>query len=90
MEQIIPQALERIENPILIILLAVLLAGVVAMWRKDLKKDAILRDLLVESIGAIKDINTTLLRLKDADQTQHADIAEKLEEIQRKIETALR
>ena len=56
----INSALERIENPILIILIAVLMMAVVALWFQSKSDRQKLYDLAIETIGAIKDTNTRM------------------------------
>lgn len=61
----INSALERIDNPILIILIAVLMMAVVALWFQSKGDRQKLYDLAVETIGAIKDTNTRLSTADD-------------------------
>ncbi len=61
----INNALERIENPILIILIAVLLLAVVALWFQSKSDRQKLYDLAIETIGAIKDTNTRMGTVDD-------------------------
>lgn len=65
MDQQINGALERIENPILIILLVVLMAAVIALWLRDSSRQEIMFALLRENIGAVKDTAAELGRLND-------------------------
>jgi hypothetical protein len=74
MEQQIPGALERIENPILIILLVVLMLAVVALWMRDSERQKIMFAMLTENIGAVKDTGNELAKVND-----------RLEEIERRL-----
>lgn len=65
MEQTTINALERIENPILIILLCVLLVAVIALWYQYTQAQKRLYELAVETVGALKDLNTRLGDLDD-------------------------
>ena len=60
MEQQVGNALERIENPILIILIAVLLIAVgwLSIWVRSLQQK--LLDTLLENVAAVTNINTNL------------------------------
>lgn len=60
MEQQIGSSLEQIQNPILVILLAGLMAAVVALWIRDQQNRRTIVEMLMENIGAIKDVNTRL------------------------------
>ncbi len=65
MEHQIPGALERIENPILIILLVVLMLAVVALWLRDSERQKIMFAMLSENIGAVKDTGAELRRINE-------------------------
>ena len=74
MEHQITGALERIENPILIILLAVLMLGIVMLWWQYNKVQTRLYDLAVETVGALKDTNSRLSDLSDQTERIEAKI----------------
>jgi hypothetical protein len=59
-------ALERIDNPILVILLIALAVAVAALWRAYLKATTATYELAVETVGTLKDIAN---RLDDIEHT---------------------
>lgn len=65
MEQQIPAALERIENPILIILLVVLIIGGVSLWFAYRALQTRLMDALLKNIEAMTNINAALSNIKE-------------------------
>lgn len=65
MEPQIHNALERIENPILIILLAVLMLAVVALWFWNRSLQQRLMDALIQNVQAITNLNATLGNMKE-------------------------
>lgn len=65
MEQQTINALERIDNPILIILIVVLLAAVVALWYSNKSLQNRLMEALIQNIAAISNINSTLANFKE-------------------------
>jgi hypothetical protein len=65
MEEQIHNSLEQIQNPILVILLGVLMLAVAALWLRDAKSRELLVEMLMENIGAIKDVNTKLTSVDD-------------------------
>ena len=65
MQQATISALERIENPILVILLIVLMVGIIALWMQYQKAQQRLYELAIETVGSLKDLNQ---RLGDQDE----------------------
>jgi sensor domain CHASE-containing protein len=65
MNEQIPNALERIENPILIILLAALMVAVVALWLHNLNMQRRLQEALIQNVQAMVNINATLAYIND-------------------------
>lgn len=53
-------ALERIDNPILVILLVALLVAIVFLWRAYQAAQQRMYALAVETVGSLKDINARL------------------------------
>lgn len=80
MEEQIPNALERIENPILIILLAVLMAAGVALWFSYRALQQQFVQMLVENIGALKDVNATLGGIRDAGVVQTSELRDRIDD----------
>lgn len=76
MEQTLSGALERIENPILIILLGVLMIAVAALWLRDAERQKMMYSFLEENIGAVHDTAAELARIR-----------EQLEELSRRLPT---
>ena len=74
MEQQLPNALERIENPILIILLVVLLLASGGLWFAYRALQQRLMEALLQMVAAVTNLNATL-----------ADIKERLEEIENRL-----
>jgi hypothetical protein len=74
METQIHNSLEQIQNPILVILLAVLILAVAALWIRDAQNRRQLVEALIENIGAIKDTNTKL-----------ASMDERLDDIEKRL-----
>lgn len=68
MEQSAINALERVDNPILIILLVVLIGGIIAVFNLYRIAQRNLYDLAVETVGVLKDLNTRLAQ-RDANNT---------------------
>ena len=60
MEQQIPNALERIENPILVVLLVCLMLAVVALWLWNRAMQQRLMDALIQNVAAVTNLNATL------------------------------
>jgi Tfp pilus assembly protein PilO len=65
MEQQIPNALERIENPILIVLLACLMVAVVALWFWNKSLQQRIYDALLQNVAAMTNLNATLGNMKE-------------------------
>jgi LPS O-antigen subunit length determinant protein (WzzB/FepE family) len=65
MEQQAANALERIQNPILIILLVVLMLAVSVLWYSYIKMQKTLMDTLVQNIQAITNLNGTLSNMRE-------------------------
>lgn len=65
MEQTTLNALERIENPVLIILLVVLMAAGIVLWRaySALQKDVM--QLMIQNVQALTNLNATLANMND-------------------------
>ena len=74
MEQQLPNALERIENPILIILLVVLLLASGGLWFAYRALQQRLMEALLQMVAAVTNLNATL-----------ADMKERLEEIENRL-----
>lgn len=60
MEQVTQSALERIENPILLLLLVVLIGFNILQWRKNNEVTDRMFSLAMEAVGAIKDVTNAL------------------------------
>lgn len=80
MEQQIPVALERIENPILIILLVVLMMAVIALWMRDMAREKRLVEMILGNIGSLKDIDATLRSIREAGVNQTTQLGTSIEE----------
>lgn len=65
MEQQIPNALERIENPILIVLLVCLMVAVVALWLWNKSLQQRIYDALLQNVAAMTNLNATLGNMKE-------------------------
>lgn len=65
MEQQIPNALERIENPILIVLLVCLMVAVVALWFWNKSLQQRIYDALLQNVAAMTNLNATLGNMKE-------------------------
>ena len=64
----INNALERIENPILVILLVALLIAIIFLWRAYQSAMERTYALAVETVGALKDLNARLENIDEAIQ----------------------
>ena len=67
MEQSTVNALERVDNPILIILLVVLITSNIAVFKLYLTSQHNLYELAVETVGVLKDLNTRLAKRENTD-----------------------
>lgn len=65
MEQHIPGALERIQNPILIILLVVLLIASSGLWFAYRALQNRLMEALLQMVAAVTNLNATLSNMKE-------------------------
>lgn len=65
MEEQIPNALERIENPILIVLLVCLMVAVVALWFWNKSLQQRIYDALLQNVAAMTNLNATLGNMKE-------------------------
>ena len=65
MESQVANALERIENPILIILLVVLLTAVVFLWRWNMAMQNRMMELLVQNVQVVTNLNATLANMNE-------------------------
>lgn len=71
---VVSNALERIENPILIILLVVVLTDVVVLWRQYQTLQNRMMELLVQNVQVVTNLNATL-----------ANMAERLESVEERL-----
>lgn len=67
MEQSTVNALERVDNPILIILLVVLITSNIAVFNLYRIAQRNLYELAVETVGVLKDLNTRLAQRENND-----------------------
>jgi O-antigen/teichoic acid export membrane protein len=65
MEENLNSALERIDNPILIILLVALLVAIVFLWRAYQHAQQRMYALAVETVGSLKDLTARLESIDD-------------------------
>lgn len=72
--KIMSNALERIENPILVILLMVLVTAVVLLWRWNMAMQNRMMELLVQNVQVVTNLNATL-----------ANMAERLENVEDRL-----
>lgn len=71
---VVSNALERIENPILIILLVVVLTDVVVLWRQYQTLQNRMMELLVQNVQVVTNLNATL-----------ANMSERLESVEERL-----
>ena len=64
--KVLHNALERIDNPILVILLLLLVTAVVLLWRWNMSMQNRMMELLIQNVQVVTNLNTTLANMSDS------------------------
>lgn len=81
-QQVITNALERIDNPILLLLLAVLVFAIVFLWKHYVKREQMLTEVAISAVGGLKDINAAIGGFKETENQQTHYLVERIERIE--------